>query len=168
MGEIRILIPKKGSIPSVYAEGVFIGKDFYKGDVEIVLDSGYCTTVYYTYKLHRRLYVCCKPGKNGEYATALPMVNQTVTVLTQLRGRHFDRYKEAMSLLNKATKGQFYKLPPQFFWQLSILCRTGKNTNFNIKNLIRRYSPGILFEEINRKDKQHKELNAATEITAER
>ncbi len=168
MGEIRILIPKKDSIPSVYAEGVFLGKDFYKGDVEIILDSDYCTTVYYTYKLHRRLYVCCNPGKKGINATALPMVNQEVTILTQLRGRHFDRYKEAMSLLNKATKGQFYKLPPQFFWQLSILCRTGKNSNFNIKNLVRRYSPGILFEEISRKNQQKNEIAAETETTVER
>ena len=147
MDELRVLIPKKGDFPSVYAEGVFAGKDFYNGEVEILLDSRYCTTVYYTYKLHRRLYICCVPEKQKGISTTLPRISKAVTVISQLRGRHFDRYKEGMSFLNQATKGQFYKLPPQFFWQLSILCRSGKNSNFNIKNLVRRYSPQMLFEE---------------------
>ena len=150
-------IPKEGFIPTVYGEGILKQKSFNDGEVEIYLDSNYCVTIYYTYKLHRRLYICCSDNKAKTNLLELPYLNRKVAVIAQLRNRDFDRYKEAMSYLNKTTKGEFYKLSPSFFWQLSILCRTGKNDNINIKKLVFQYNPNIQFEDI---PKEQEEVHA--------
>ena len=146
MNAISVRIPKNDYY-TTYAEGVFLSMDTESEDGVIInLDADYTFFLYYTFKFHRRLYICSTkiPGNDHKFEN----VNEPVKILCQLRGRAFDEFKRSVNYLNKSTKGSFYHLPPMYFWQLAALCRARKNSRINLELLTKRYNPGIIFEEI--------------------
>lgn len=153
INEISIYIPKEESLFTLYAEGKFIKNTSFESFYDIHLDYDYCIILYYTYKYNkrnpnRRLYICCKPEKlSNKNVYNLPNVNDSLSVINQLRGRAFDRFKAAMKFLNIATMGEVYLLPPIYFWKLSQLCQNGKNNLYNIKKLTLMHNPKITFNE---------------------
>lgn len=144
---ISILIPDDNNYFKTYAEGVFIKQQLYEGQVEITLDDNYCFFLYYTFPHHSRVYICCSPEKCKMNVISIYNVNKNFAILSKLEGRRsFDRFKNAMSYLNKITKGEIYKLPTQFFWQLAQLCKTGKNSNHNLEYLVKKYKYDITYD----------------------
>lgn len=144
---ISIIIPDKDNYFSTYAEGVFLSRQFFEGQAEITLDDSYCFSLYYTFPHHARVYICCSTSKSKRYNISIYNVNKDFAVIAKLEGRRsFDRYKNAMSYLNKITCGEVLKLPPQFFWQLAYICKKGKNSNRNLEILIKRYKPTITYK----------------------
>lgn len=124
-----------------YAEGEIVNNFYDDGSTYVSLDDQYIMILYYYFKVakHRRLYICCNPLYAPGDENKFPECKKKLAVIKQLRGRSFDRFKQASNFLNKKTNGDFYRFKISFFWQLSILCETGKNNNKNILKLYYQY-----------------------------
>lgn len=144
---ISILIPEENNYFKTFAEGVFVSKQIFNNQVEITLDDNYCFNLFYTFPHHSRVYICCSTNKSKINNISIYNVSKEFAIICKLEGRRsFDRYKQAMSYLNKITIGEFYKLPITFFWQLAQLCKTSKNSNDNIEMLVKRYKYDITYK----------------------
>ena len=109
----------------------------------VTLDGDFCVVLYYTVGKYRRLYICqCSAPKDADISM-LSGCKMPVTVLYELTGRAFDRFKRSMDYLNHASDGLFYRLPYIFFLQLAALCQAGKNSRLNLSLLVRRYDDSI-------------------------
>ncbi len=138
---VRIRIPKDEYF-TTYAEGFFLGEQIIDNEVYILLDEKYPVILYYTYHNHRRLYICSDPAvTNFKNICSFPNVSKELAVITQLRGRAFDLFKENMDYFNAATKGKVYELPASFFWELSFQCKKKCNTRETINRLWSLYNP---------------------------
>ena len=147
MNTVRVNI-QKDSIITSYAEGYFLNKEFNPdSSVDIVLDKSHSIILYYHMNSHRRVYICCEPDKvKNKGLIKFVNVDSYLGVLNRLTGRAFARFKRTMELVNAATKGNCYSLPPSFFWELSVMCQNGHNNKICLEHLIRQYEP---FGEIN-------------------
>lgn len=62
--------------------------------------------------------------------------NKELAVISQLRGRAYDRFKRSLDWLDKKTNSRWKKYNIQFFWQLAYLSKKGLNSSQNLKFLI--------------------------------
>lgn len=144
---ISILIPDENNYFKTYAEGVFLHRQIFADQVEITLDDNYCFSLYYTFPHHSRVYICCSTSICEANTLEIYNVNKKFSVIAKIEGRRsFDRYKNAMDYLNKITKGEVYKLPVQFYWQLCYICQRGLNSNRNLELLCKKYKYDITYE----------------------
>lgn len=142
---ISILIPSKDNYFHCYAEGLFVSKLNIDDETEITLDDTYPFILYYHFPHHRRIYICSTQTSKNKFH--IYNVNKDFNIIGIIEGsRAFDRFKKAMDFLNTVTRGEVYKLPCTFFWQLSYLCKFGKNSQMNIEHLIKSYKTDITFE----------------------
>ena len=155
--ECTIAIPVKNGHYTLYAEGVFIRKKFLDGRSFITLDGKFVIVLYYTVYEWRHLYVCIAKELLPDYEITFNECSMSLSVIADLTGRAYDRFKRSMDYLNKATGGMFYKLPPSFFWQLAWLSRHGKNDRLNIRRLVHKYDKNIRVPERIRWEKQEKQ-----------
>lgn len=138
---VSIRIPKDDYF-TLFAEGFFLERQIISNEVHIVLDEKYPVFLYYTYQNHRRLYICASPEvTNYKNVFNFPNVSKELALISQLRGRSFDLFKENMEYFNAATKGKIYELPPSFFWELAFHCEKRCNNRENINRLWYLYNP---------------------------
>lgn len=142
--DCTITIPQENGNWTVYAEGVLVRRAFTDGASFVTLDDDHCITLYYTVRTWRRLYVCASPRLVPFRVHDFAESDAPLSVMADLAGRAYDRYKRSMGRLSAATGGGFYRYPPAFFWQLAFLCRFGKNDAHNLERLVRRYGKGEL------------------------
>lgn len=142
---ISVLIPSDESYFHCYAEGLFVSKLSAGEETQITLDDNYPFFLYFHFPHHRRIYICyTSPTKNKFH---IFNVNKDVNVIAIIEGaRAFDRFKNTMDYLNVVTGGEFYTLPPAFFWQLSWLCKFGKNNRMNLERLVKTYKSEITYK----------------------
>lgn len=132
---VMVKIPS-GANYTLYAEGVLLGMEFYGADYIVSLDFSYPVVLYYTFHYHRRVYVIMRPS--GCDVCRCSDVSSPFSIITQLRGRSFDRFKRSLSYIVKKTNG-FHKFPPEFYFKLSFICSQGKNDMVNLNRLIEKY-----------------------------
>lgn len=144
---ISVSIPSDDNYYHIYAEGVFISQHTENNQTEITLDDNYPFILYYYFPYHARIYICCNKENCSKYLFSLYNVSKEFSIISILEGRRsFDRFKRVMDYLNQKTEGQVYKLPPSYFWQLAYLCKTGKNSSYNIETLTKRYNFEIKYK----------------------
>lgn len=62
-----------------------------------------------------------------------------LAVISQLRGRAYDRFKRSLRFLCKHTDERCRKFDLRFYWQLAWLSKMGLNSNLNLKLLAEKY-----------------------------
>lgn len=138
---VVIRIPKTKNY-TLYAEGSLCRIDKDGEDHLITLDFSHPVILYYTFRYHRRLYVITSPGtpvlRNDD-------VSGNFSIIAQLRGRSFDRFKRSMQYIVEKTEKRCYEFPAAFFWQLSYLAQAGKNDRINLGILIKKYTAQAVF-----------------------
>lgn len=145
--ECTVAIPSDNGHYTLYAEGVFIRKSFMDGRSFITLDASHAIVLYYTVHEWRHLYVCVAADALPGHAFNFNECDMQLSVLADLTGRAYDRFKRSMDYLNAASAGTFYRYPAPFFWQLAALCRCGKNDRFNLRLLAGKYDKDIIMPE---------------------
>lgn len=142
MSSVYVHIPKKDNGITLFAEGTLlsqIDKDQY---YELELAKSKCIVLYYKLHFnHRRLFIVCDPRlMQNKFVKDFTLVSDSLSVIAELHGRGFDRFKRSIEYLNKATDNQIMDLPPAFFWQLAYICRNGKNDKANLNKLANNYN----------------------------
>ena len=145
--DCTVTIPKDNEHYSLYAEGIFIRKTVTEQQSFITLNDDFCITLYYTVHTWRHLYVCVATRLFPDYPHTFNESDAQLSVIADLTGRAYDRFKRSMHYLNVATLGAFYRFPPSFFWQLASLCRFGKNNRLNLRLLVYQYDKTIIIPE---------------------
>lgn len=145
--DCTISIPNENEHYSLYAEGVFVRKMITDTQSFITLNDDFCIILYYTVHTWRHLYVCCATRLFPYYPHTFNESDAPLSVIADLTGRSYDRFKRSMAYLNAATLGKFYRFPPTFFWQLASLCRFGKNSRLNLRLLVNTYDKSIVIPE---------------------
>lgn len=132
---VMVKIPG-GANYTLYAEGVLLGMEFYGADYIVSLDFSYPVVLYYTFHYHRRLYIIMRASGRDVYRCH--DVSSPFSIISQLRGRSFDRFKRSLAYIVKKTSG-FHQFPPEFYFKLSFICSQGKNDMVNLNRLIEKY-----------------------------
>lgn len=136
MTEIKMIVPRD-KLYTLFCEGRLLHIEKLPNKFELTMDFDYPVVLYYTHRHHRRLYIITKPCK--------PFIMENADVLSpfsiigQLRGRSFDRFKRSMWYIKKKTLGSCYTFPPSFYFKLLFLANNGKNDRFNLNQLIKQY-----------------------------
>lgn len=130
----------KHGIYTSYAEGKILSSLDKGNYYEIKLSEQSIIILYYHFNFHRRVYICCIPEKLSSCKLNHPIlkfhnVDKNLTVIAELQGRAFDRFKRMCNVIKNYTNGRFYDYSILFFSKLAFLCRYGKNSMVNIKNL---------------------------------
>lgn len=129
---------------TLYAEGFLCGIERDGADFLVTLDFSFPVILYYTYRYHRRIYIISRPCP--PCITKSRDVSREFSIISQLRGRSFDRFKRSVKYIADRTGRTCFGFPAAFFWQLSYLCIAGKNDRINLNLLIKKYSPRFSFE----------------------
>lgn len=132
---VRVRIPKN-SYYTLFAEGVLLDLEPEGAGYIASLDFSYPVVLYYTFHHHRRLYVIMRPSVNEFFHNN--DVSSPFSVISQLRGRSFDRFKRSLRYIVRKSKG-FHKFPPEFYFKLSFLCSHQKNDKINLNRLFNKY-----------------------------
>lgn len=148
MGIITAKIPKNNNNYSIYVEGTLVSQIDCGSYYELEFSKGKILILYYNFKLkHRRLYIVCNPDQmENSYEKFFLGLSDKMSIIAELRGRGFDRFKRSIDYLKKATENQIMSLPPAFWFQMAYICRNGINNRFNLNNLVIRY--GLTIKEI--------------------
>ena len=152
---INVTIPRR-ELYTLYAEGVLLSEDFTEDGLPVLeFDENAVLILYYKFMNHRRIYICFseKSGKTpgSVCVNTFPDVdggNRKMSVVRELRGRPYDRFKKYMKWLSLSTEGKIYRMSPAFFWQLAVFCTTKKVSRELVKMLVLRYEPSLTFKEI--------------------
>ena len=138
---VVVRIPKTKNY-TLYAAASLCRIDKDGEDHLITLDFSHPVILYYTFRYHRRLYVITSPGtpvlRNDD-------VSGNFSIIAQLRGRSFDRFKRSMKYIVEKTEKRCYEFPAAVFWQLSYLAQAGKNDRINLGILIKKYTAQAVF-----------------------
>ena len=145
--DCTVTIPVDNEHYSLYAEGVFVRKTVTEQQSFITLNDDFCILLYYTVHTWRHLYVCVATRLFPYCPHNFNESDAPLSVIADLSGRAYDRFKRSMRYLNAATRGAFYRFPPAFFWQLASLCRFGKNDRLNLQMLVYQYDKTIIIPE---------------------
>ncbi len=154
---IRISIPAaKNSFFTIYAEGVSFGVFLRpeRKEYDVFLDPQYPIILYFTFGKHRRAYICANPDFMQSNVYKFSCSNRSLSVISQLRGRAYDRFKRSLRFLCKHTDERCRKFDIRFYWQLAYLSKKGRNSNLNLKLLAEKYDTErnvALFEKQERK-----------------
>ena len=132
---VRVRIPKD-SYYTLFAEGVLLNLESYGTGHIATLDFSYPVVLYYTFHHHRRLYVIMQPSVNEIFHNN--DVSRPFSVIAQLRGRSFDRFKRSLRYIVRKSKG-FHEFPAEFYFKLSFLCTHQKNDKINLNTLFYKY-----------------------------
>ena len=132
---VRVRIPKD-SYYTLFAEGVLLNLEAYGTGHIATLDFSYPVVLYYTFHHHRRLYVIMQPSVNEIFHNN--DVSRPFSVIAQLRGRSFDRFKRSLRYIVRKSKG-FHEFPAEFYFKLSFLCTHQKNDKINLNRLFYKY-----------------------------
>lgn len=141
---VTVHIPQHSKDYTLYAEGFLCGIEKDGEDFLVTLDFSFPVILYYTYRYHRRIYIITRPYP--PFAVRNSDVNREFSIISQLRGRSFDRFKRSVKYIADRTGRTCFGYPAAFFWQLSYLCIAGKNDRVNLELLIKKYSPKFSFE----------------------
>lgn len=136
-------IPRAGGRYTLYAEGVVLNVANTETEAYVTLDDNFGIVLYYTVGKCRRLYVCCRADMAGCSPQKLSGCAVPLSVLCELTGRAYDRFKRGMRYLNDVTEGRFHRFPVAFLWQFAVLCQAGKNNRGNIAFLIHQYDTNL-------------------------
>lgn len=142
MNSVFVKIPKGSAGLTLYAEGLLLGKEDKKTYYELELSKNKVIILYYKFHFnHRRLYIVCAPElMDNCFVKSFSLVSDNMSVIAELHGRGFDRFKRTMEYLVKASDSAVLDLPPVFFFQLAYLCRNEKNDRVNLKKLSSNYN----------------------------
>ncbi len=132
---VSVKIPN-ASYYTLFAEGSLLELEPYGNGHIATLDFSYPVVLYYTFHHHRRLYVIMRPSK-GEFFHNND-VSRPFSIITQLRGRSFDRFKRSLRYIVRKSKG-FHEFPAEFYFKLSFLCTHQKNDKINLDRLVQKY-----------------------------
>ena len=132
---VRVRIPKD-SYYTLFAEGVLLNLESYGTGHIATLDFSYPVVLYYTFHHHRRLYVIMQPSVNEIFHNN--DVSRPFSVIAQLRGRSFDRFKRSLRYIVRKSKG-FHEFPSEFYFKLAVLCTHQKNDKINLNRLFYKY-----------------------------
>lgn len=135
MDLIHVLLPDEKSIYTLFAEGNLINSFKLLNRTHLTFNAEYPILLYYTFPNHRRLYLCTR----DESGITFPGIKEKLRILTQIRGRSFDRFKRSVDYLNKEYHGTIQFMPYSFFWVLSDICKKGHNDSINLDLLYQRY-----------------------------
>ncbi len=136
MAEVTVIVPRDKEY-TLFCEGKLIHLETLPTIYRLEMDFDYPIILYYTHRYHRRLYIIMKPCP--------PLICENVdvrspfSVIAQLRGRGFDRFKRSMWYIKRKTNGLCYRFPPSFYFKLSYLANNEKNSRFNLNMLINQY-----------------------------
>lgn len=136
MKNITVFIPKSG-IYTLFAEGSF-EKKVSEGDFhQIEFREDNILVLFYHFPFHRRLYVTSAPSLfNNENVHTLDGVDTERSILAQLRGRAFDRFKRSLSYIQEHTDYKCFTYPNEFWLRIIYLMQAGKNSLHNIQSII--------------------------------
>ena len=132
---VRVRIPTD-SYYTLFAAGVLLNLESYGTGHIATLDFSYPVVLYYTFHHHRRLYVIMQPSVNEIFHNN--DVSRPFSVIAQLRGRSFDRFKRSLRYIVRKSKG-FHEFPAEFYFKLSFLCTHQKNDKINLNRLFYKY-----------------------------
>lgn len=132
---VKVRIPKD-SYYTLFAEGVLLSLEPYGTGHIAALDFSYPVVLYYTFHHHRRLYVIMRPSVSEIFHNN--DVSRPFSIVTQLRGRSFDRFKRSLRYIVRKSKG-YRKFPAEFYFKLSFLCSHQKNDKINLNRLFNKY-----------------------------
>ncbi len=132
---VRVKIPKD-SYYTLFAEGVLQSLESYGIGHIATFDFSYPVVLYYTFHHHRRLYVIMRSSVNEIFHCN--DVSRQFSIIAQLRGRSFDRFKRSLRYIVRKSKG-FHKFPAEFYFKLSFLCTHQKNDKINLDRLFKKY-----------------------------
>ena len=140
--EICITVPPATRHFSLFAEGCVLG--VYAGEpgeaAHVILDASHPVALYYHVAGRRRLFICMSGDMGKEFPKRIfPETLSEVSVLTELSGRAYDRYKRTMEWAARHVGPAVFTLPPDFFLVLAELCRGGRNSGANISLLLSRH-----------------------------
>lgn len=132
--EICIKIPVPTKYFSLYVQGrVLDVASMGNGESSFVtMDSDWPMALYYRVMNRRHIFICTQSSICGFATRIFPEAMIPLTVLTELDGRAYDRYKRTMRMLEDKTKGDCFMSPPDFFIRLAELCRCGRNSMSNV------------------------------------
>lgn len=139
---IRITVPADKSSPyTVYAEGVSQGAYLRTEwrEYDVFLDYAYPIVLFFTFRTHRRAFVCVAPERLGMNVYVFSCASAPLSVLSELRGRAYDRFKRSLRYLCKITDNRCRKFSGRFFWQLAYLAQNGLNSTLNLQLLANKY-----------------------------
>ena len=132
---IAVKVPKSGKY-TLYAEGNLLGMNDQGPYFKLNFDFESPVCLWYTHTQHRRVYIIMKPTL---YKMESADVIGDFSILSQLRGRSFDRFKRSLKYICRITKCACYTFPPAFYYSLSNLAAVGKNSRANLILLTHRY-----------------------------
>ncbi len=126
---------------TVYAEGVSHGVRLIpeRREYEISLDCRHPIVLYFTFRTFRKAYVCIAPEIFGMNIYRFDCASRELAVVSQLRGRAYDRFKRSLAWLRRQTQNRVHKFDIRFYWQLAFLAKKGLNSNLNLKMLAENY-----------------------------
>ena len=125
---------------SLFAEGSFLKMEKTETEYYIDFNADNVLIVFYHFPFHRRLYITCNPAKfNNKEIHVLEGVDNERSVLVQLQGRAFDRFKRSLDFIKKETDNTCFSLQNEFWFQMANLMRAGKNSTLNMKTVISRF-----------------------------
>ena len=138
---LTVNIPKN-EYYTLFAEGKFLSKHSDDNCTEITFAKKGILILFYHFpkhgrSQHRRVYITCNPDTfENKYVHSLEGVSEERTVLAELRGRAFDRLKMSLEYIRKETNDECYTYSNEFWLKVSYLMHAGKNSQYNINNLI--------------------------------
>lgn len=146
--DLTVRIPRGEKEHTIYAEGLLTDMTVTDEYAFVTLDDNYTVFIYYRLGTFRRIYVCAREDLYPGVRHYFPEADASMCTLAIMEGRSFDRFKRSMNFLARATSKKFYRYPPSFFWQLSELCRRGRNSRLNLALLVRNYDKSIRMGDI--------------------
>ena len=134
---ISVMIPKYMKLNyTLFAEGNRLCMNREGPFIKIDFDFSSPVCLWYTYKFHRRLFIIMQPTL---YELESVDVIGTFSILTQIQGRSYDRFKRSLRYICRMTQKQCYKFPPMFYFSLSTLAVEKKNSRENLRLLAHKY-----------------------------
>ncbi len=157
MNTICVEIPRNDFF-TLYADGSLISKSSNEVYHELIFNKNNILILFYHFpekkrkkSQHRRVYITCDPSQfENKNVYNLYGISKKRTVLFQLRGRSFDRFKNSLEYIKKQTNYECFKYPLEFWVKFCALNqevpqinnetkrmrKTAKNSHHNIDELI--------------------------------